>query len=124
MPNLVREIARSPMPRARRRVPQSTAELLRDLTEQELAAEPLGGDEADAWLAMTDETFRLSVLAELRSLRFNETRLANRVTKLYQLWDVWLSPWWRVGLFVVDGWPLRSVVRRPQWRPWRRWWTS
>jgi hypothetical protein len=38
--------------------------------------------------------------------------------------DVWDSPWWKLVLFVIDGWPLRRVVERPQWRPWRRWVTS
>lgn len=109
-----------------RRVPHSTAELLADLVRQEQAIRATMPDiaEDDAWLAMDERTFRLSVLAELRSLRFNEVATQNRVTKLYQLWDVWLSPWWKVGLFVLDGWPLRSIVRSPQWRPWRRWRTS
>ena len=62
--------------------------------------------------------------ANRESLWFNYRQLAGRVRALEKLVDVWDSPWWKLALFVLDGWPLKRVVARPQWRPWRRWWTS
>lgn len=58
------------------------------------------------------------------SLRQAYVALAARVHALEDLADIWASPWWKLALFVIDGWPLRRVAERPQWRPWRRWWTS
>jgi hypothetical protein len=62
--------------------------------------------------------------AHIESLWFNQRQTAQRVRQLEKLVDVWDSPAWKLALFVIDGWPLRRVVQRPQWRPWRRWWTS
>lgn len=65
-----------------------------------------------------------SIRARLDSLEFNQRQLAGRVRALEKWADVLDSPWWKLAVFVIDGWPLRRVVERPQWRPWRRWWTS
>lgn len=65
-----------------------------------------------------------SVDAEIDSLWRNMTQTQGRVRALEKLVDLWDSPFWKLALFVLDGWPLRRVVKRPQWRPWRRWWTS
>jgi hypothetical protein len=65
-----------------------------------------------------------SVDAEIDSLWVNVNQLAGRTRQLEKIHDVWDTPWWRLVVFVVDGWPLRRVVKQPQWRPWRRWWTS
>ena len=65
-----------------------------------------------------------SMDAEIDSLWKNVKQLAGRIRVLEKLADVWDSPWWKLALFVIDGWPLRRVVSKPQWRPWRRWWTS
>lgn len=65
-----------------------------------------------------------SVRARLDSLEFNNRQLAGRVRALEKWADVLDSPLWKLTVFVIDGWPLRHVVARPQWRPWRRWWTS
>jgi len=62
--------------------------------------------------------------AEVTSLWMNYGLLADRVRKTEKLLDVWDTPLRKLALFVIDGWPLRRVVERPQWRPWRRWWTS
>ena len=61
---------------------------------------------------------------EINSLWFNVNQQAARVRHLEKLADTLDSPWWKLALFVIDGWPLRRVVDKPQWRPWRRWWTS
>lgn len=108
------------------RVPHSLAELVADLeaqADEQLRARPTD-QEREAYLGMDEDTFRLSVLTELAVLRSDMERNDNRTMKLLQMWDVVMSPWWKVALFVLDGWPLRSIARRPQWRPWRRWWTS
>lgn len=60
----------------------------------------------------------------IKSLWVNVEDLQKRVRYLEKLEDIWNTPWWKIVLFVIDGWPLRRVVRQPQWRPWRRWWTS
>lgn len=60
----------------------------------------------------------------LASLELNYRQLANRLRVLEDLQDVWDTPWWKLGLFVIDGWPLRRIVDQPQWRPWRRWFRS
>jgi len=66
----------------------------------------------------------MTVEAEIESLWLNMTQTQGRVRAVEKLLDVWDSPWWKLALFVVDGWPLRRVVARPQWRPWRRWFRS
>lgn len=35
-----------------------------------------------------------------------------------------LTAWWRQLIFRLDGWSGHRLQDRPQWRPWRRWWTS
>lgn len=62
--------------------------------------------------------------AHVASLWVNVDQQAGRIRQVEKLLDVWDSPAWKLALFVIDGWPLRRVVARPQWRPWRRWWTS
>jgi hypothetical protein len=62
--------------------------------------------------------------AEIESLWINMEQVQARVRTMEKLLDVWDSPLWKLALFVIDGWPLRRVVVHPQWRPWRRWWTS
>lgn len=47
-----------------------------------------------------------------RRLRLVEKRL-----------DVVMTPWYKRLVFALDGWPTTRLVDRPQWRPWRRWWT-
>lgn len=65
-----------------------------------------------------------SVDAEIDALWERARQADGRIRALEKLADVQDSPWWRLAMFVLDGWPLRRVVSRPQWRPWRRWWTS
>lgn len=65
-----------------------------------------------------------SVEARLDSLEFNMRQTQGRVRELEKLADVLDSPIWKLAVFVLDGWPLRRVVERPQWRPWHRFWTS
>lgn len=62
--------------------------------------------------------------AEIDSLWTNVNQQADRIRKLEKLADVWDSPWWKLLLFWLDGWPLHRVVERPAWRPWRMWFTS
>jgi hypothetical protein len=33
------------------------------------------------------------------------------------------TPAWKRWLFIIDGWSGHAVVDRPNWRPWRKWWT-
>jgi len=61
---------------------------------------------------------------DITSLWINYRELERRIRLLEDLVDVNDSPLWKRILFVVDGWPLRQVVDKPRWRPWRRWWTS
>ena len=61
---------------------------------------------------------------DIDSLWVNYRQLEARVRLLEDLVDVNASPLWKRVLFVIDGWPLNRVVDRPQWRPWRRWFTS
>jgi|KBSSwiStaDraftv2_1062776.scaffolds.fasta_scaffold111393_4 hypothetical protein len=61
---------------------------------------------------------------DITSLWINYRELERRIRLLEDLVDVNDSPLWKRILFVVDGWPLRRVVDKPRWRPWRRWWTS
>lgn len=70
---------------------------------------------------MTDVDTRLD------SLEFNvhgPDQLTVRVRRLEEWMDVIETPTFKRILFALDGWPLWRVVERPQWRPWRRWWTS
>jgi len=70
---------------------------------------------------------RASVDAEIDSLWFNLTgrgQLGDRLRRVEKLADVMDTPLRRKILFMLDGWPLFRLVDRPQWRPWRRWWTS
>jgi hypothetical protein len=60
----------------------------------------------------------------LASIEFNLVQLRNRVRRLEELEDTMNTPLLRRLLFALDGWPWFRVVERPQWRPWRRWWTS
>jgi hypothetical protein len=63
--------------------------------------------------------------AEIDSLKVNVHQLQQRVRLLEKYADTWtLTPWWKRLLFVVDGWPTHKLVSRPQWRPWRKRWTS
>lgn len=75
---------------------------------------------------MTEIRVRSVEEAEIHilSLWINYKQLADRTRNLEELADVWNSPWWKLVIFMIDGWPLRRVVKKPQWRPWRRWWTS
>lgn len=51
--------------------------------------------------------------------------LADRLRRVEKQLDTHGSPWWKRILFRADGWPAWWVVaRKPDWRPWRRWWTS
>lgn len=50
--------------------------------------------------------------------------LENKVRQLEKLQDTMDAPLWKKFIFLVDGWPLFRVVEKPQWRPWRKWWTS
>ncbi len=51
-------------------------------------------------------------------------QLEAKVRHLEKLEDVMDTSLPKRLLFAFDGWPLFRVVARPQWRPWRRWWTS
>lgn len=62
---------------------------------------------------------------EIESLRVNNQELQKRVRYLEKLLDTRATPLWRRILFRIDGWPSWTVVvNKPQWRPWRKWWTS
>lgn len=65
-----------------------------------------------------------SLDAEVDSLWVNVRQLHEAVRRLQELEDTMDTPMWKRAVFVLDGWPLFRVVERPQWRPWRRWWTS
>lgn len=65
-----------------------------------------------------------SLDAEVDSIWVNIDDLANRVRRLEKLEDTMNTPLWKKALFALDGWPLFRLAAKPQWRPWRRWWTS
>jgi hypothetical protein len=60
----------------------------------------------------------------INSILINMEQQAARIRQVEKLLDVWDSPWWKIALFVIDGWPLKRVVKKPQWRPWHGWWVS
>ena len=62
--------------------------------------------------------------AHVQSWSVRIRSLERRTRTIEELADVMDTPMWRRALFVIDGWPLFRVVDRPQWRPWRRWFTS
>ena len=65
--------------------------------------------------------------AHIRSLRFNQDgpdQMQDRIRRLEKLADVMNTPLWKRLVFAIDGWPWFRLVDHPQWRPWRRWWTS
>jgi len=62
--------------------------------------------------------------AEIDSLWVNMRDLRGRVRHLEELEDTMDTPILRKIVFALDGWPLFRITDRPQWRPWRRWWTS
>jgi len=65
-----------------------------------------------------------SLDAEIDALWVNIREHSGRVRHLEKLEDVMNTPLRRKIIFVIDGWPLFRLVAHPQWRPWRRWWTS
>lgn len=60
----------------------------------------------------------------VRNLAFRVRALERQVRAHQNLVETMDTPLWKKAIFVLDGWPLFRVVKRPQWRPWRRWWTS
>lgn len=60
----------------------------------------------------------------LRILTLQVSELSRRVRRMEDMYDTYDTPAWKRLLFVIDGWPMWRIVERPQWRPWRRWWTS
>lgn len=60
----------------------------------------------------------------VRSLTQRVGELERRVRALEELEDTMATPLYKRLIFALDGWPWWRVVARPQWRPWRRWWTS
>jgi len=61
----------------------------------------------------------------LDSLRFNLDQQVNRLRMLEKMMDTRATPLWKRIVFRIDGWPSWTVVaQKPQWRPWRKWWTS
>jgi len=65
-----------------------------------------------------------SIDTEIDTLWTATHEVEDRLRAVEKIHDVLDSPLWKIALFVLDGWPLRRVVKQPQWRPWRRWWTS
>ncbi len=65
-----------------------------------------------------------SVDAEVDALWVNIREVSRQVRQLQKLEDTMNTPLWKRVVFMLDGWPLFRVVEHPQWRPWRRWWTS
>jgi hypothetical protein len=61
---------------------------------------------------------------EIQSLKLNSDLLQQRQRELEEMIDTLWTPPWKKVLFALDGWPLYRLAERPQWRPWRRWWTS
>lgn len=78
--------------------------------------------------AVSDD-LRIATLADaeaaINSLRINDVQQAKRIRTLEKMIEIKDSPLWKRILFWIDGWaPWYRIVDRPQWRPWRRWWTS
>jgi hypothetical protein len=66
-----------------------------------------------------------SANAEIESLKVNVRQHAGRIRELEKKLDTRATPFWKLILFRLDGWPSWAIVADyPQWRPWRRWWTS
>lgn len=66
-----------------------------------------------------------SMKAEIESLLVNVTDSATRIRHLEEIIDTRNTPLWKRIVFRLDGWPSWVVVAEaPQWRPWRKWWTS
>lgn len=65
-----------------------------------------------------------SLDSEVSALWKELGNVSRRVRRLESLEDTMNTPLRRKIVFLIDGWPLFRVVDRPQWRPWRRWWTS
>lgn len=65
-----------------------------------------------------------SVDLEIDALWARLREIDGRVHQLDELADTMNTPIWKRLLFALDGWPWFRVVKKPQWRPWRRWWTS
>lgn len=63
--------------------------------------------------------------AEIAALWTNSIQHAGRIRRLEKLADTHLETGWQKRLlFCLDGWPLHGLAVKPQWRPWRRWFTS
>lgn len=63
--------------------------------------------------------------AEIESLQVNQTEIYRRLRLVEKQLDTRATPLWRRILFRLDGWPSWTIVaQKPQWRPWRKWWTS
>lgn len=74
---------------------------------------------------MTDDEWRSSIEARLDSLEVNvQHHLPDRLHAVEELAYYMDSPLWRRIVWAIDGWPWWKVRDYPQWRPWRRWWTS
>lgn len=59
------------------------------------------------------------------SLVANDGELHRRLNIIEHKLDTRNTFWLRRLVFIIDGWPRWTVIaEKPQWRPWRRWWTS
>ena len=47
--------------------------------------------------------------------------LEGRIQDLEELLDLHFTPCWKKVWFVIQGWPLKRLVDRPQRRFWHRW---
>lgn len=71
------------------------------------------------------ERTNASLTAEVDSLWVNIRQLQNKVRTLEKMMDTRATPLWGRLIFRLDGWPSWSTVAdKPQWRPWRKWFTS
>lgn len=60
-----------------------------------------------------------SVEAEINSLKVNSTELQRRVRILEKQMETFVTtPFWKKIWFVIDGWPLKRLTDKSQWRPW------
>ena len=61
----------------------------------------------------------------LASLTVRVTNLERRMVYEEGLSQIFiLTPWWKKVLFWLDGWSGHARTQYPQWRPWRKWFTS
>jgi hypothetical protein len=63
---------------------------------------------------------------EIENLQVNQTEQWRIIRDLEKRMLTLQTPLWKRVLFRIDGWPGQKNLNaeKPEWRPWRRWWTS